>query len=221
MPEWHFFAFNAKRAATGLLEPAQEAIRNRDLSAWQAVYDKLNSYHYPPHISGFSWEGTVIGNVGHGKILRDEIPDESSGHLRKSLQHFVELVSRHHLESRRLKLRVWVLNLIRWDEVLTSEDELKEIELFKREILFGRKDVPDPFWCLSSSEVVDANYVSPETVAKLAEVEARVGLLRRLARRTDLGPNMTAFGPDLAAAGLLIELAANLGLALYFREDAT
>jgi len=95
------------------------------------------------------------------------------------------------------------------------------MELFQQEVLPARKILPDPFWCLSSNRAVDANYVSPEIVAKLSEVEATVGLFRSLARRTDFDPEMKSLALDLAAVGLLIELAANLGLALYFREDGT
>src|SRR5215471_7457935 len=101
MPEWNFFAFNAYAVAKALLVPAQEAVRERDLAAWQKVYDKLNTFHYPPHDSGFSWEGTIIANhASRNELSRDQVPDESNFALRRCQQTFIELVSKYRLESR-------------------------------------------------------------------------------------------------------------------------
>jgi hypothetical protein len=55
----------------------------------------------------------------------------------------------------------------------------------------------------------------------MAEVESAVGLFRRLARRTDLDEGPQYVAPELATAGLLIELAATRSYGLYFREDGT
>src|SRR5215472_11137297 len=134
MPEWHFFAFDSKAVSKALLTPAQEAVRKRDLPAWQQVYDKLNSCHYPPYKSGFSWEGTIIQNFAqHSELSRNEFPDESHPVLRKCLQTFVELVSSHHLQSRCMRVRTWVLDIIPWKKLLMSDDERAELELFNKE----------------------------------------------------------------------------------------
>ena len=222
MPEWHFFAFDSKAVSKALLTPAQEAVRKRDLPAWQQVYDKLNSCHYPPYKSGFSWEGTIIQNFAqHSELSRNELRDESHPVLRKCLQTFVELVSSHHLQSRCMRVRTWVLEIIPWKKLLASNEEMAELELFSKEAWARKLQLPDPFWCLASNSAVDANYVDPEMVQRLAEEEAKVGLFRRLAGRIDLDVETKALARDLAAAALLVELAANLGLALYFREDGT
>ena len=222
MPEWHFFAFDAKAVSKALLTPAQQAVRSRSLSEWRHVYDKLNTYHYPPHRTGFSWEGTIIQNfANNSQLSRDEIPDESLHVLRRCLQTFVELVSSHHLQSRCMRVRTWVLDLMPWKKLLMSDDERAELELFNKEAWARKLQLPDPFWCLSSNDAVDANYVDPEKVQRLAEEEARVGLFRRLAGRTDVDAETKALAQDLAATALLVGLAANLGLALYFREDGT
>lgn len=222
MPEWHFFAFNSKAVSKALLMPAQEAVRKRDLPAWQQVYDKLNSYHYPPHGSGFSWEGTIIQNFAqNSQLSRDQVPEESLHVLRRCLQTFVELVSSHHLESRCFRVRHWVLHEVPWKKILAANDEIAELEVFNKEAWARKLQLPDPFWCLASNSAVDANYVDPEMVQRLAAEEAQVGLFRRLASRTDLDVETKAITQDLVAAALLVELAANLGLALYFREDGT
>jgi len=222
MPEWHFFAFDAKAVSKALLTPAQQAVRSRSLSEWRHVYDKLNTYHYPPHRTGFSWEGTIIQNfANNSQLSRDEIPDESLHVLRRCLQTFVELVSSHHLQSRCMRVRTWVLDLMPWKKLLMSDDERAELELFNKEAWARKLQLPDPFWCLSSNDAVDANYIDPEMVQRLAEEEARVGLFRRLAGRTDVDAETKALAQDLAATALLVGLAANLGLALYFREDGT
>jgi hypothetical protein len=49
----------------------------------------------------------------------------------------------------------------------------------------------------------------------------KVGLFRGLVQRTDLGEEVHALARDLAATSPLIELAANCGLSVYFREDGT
>src|SRR5215472_8135384 len=134
MPEWHFFAFDAKAVSKALLTPAQQAVRSRSLSEWRHVYDKLNTYHYPPHRTGFSWEGTIIQNfANNSQLSRDEIPDESLHVLRRCLQTFVELVSSHHLQSRCMRVRTWVLDLMPWKKLLMSDDERAELELFNKE----------------------------------------------------------------------------------------
>jgi hypothetical protein len=222
MPEWHFFAFRSKDVSKALLTPAQEAVRNHDLSAWQKVYDKLNTCHYPPRASGFSWEGTIIQNFANSSQLsRDQVPDETLPGLRKCLQTFVELVSSHHLESRCMRVRHWVLDEIPWKRLLSSGEEFAELELFNKEAWTRKEHLPDPFWCLESNSATDSNYIDPEMVERLAEEEAKTGLFRRLARRDDLDIEIKGLARDLAAAAQLVELAANLGLALYFREDGT
>src|SRR5262245_33543979 len=179
MPEWHFFAFDSKAVSKALLTPAQEAVRSRDLPAWQKVYDKLNTYHYPPHRSGFSWEGTIIENFAKGSgLARDQVPDESLPGLQKCLQTFVELVSSHHLQSRCMRLRTWVLDIVPWKKLLASNEEMAELELFNKEAWARKTELPDPFWCLGSNSATDANYVDPEMVQRLAQEEARVGLFR-------------------------------------------
>jgi len=113
------------------------------------------------------------------------------------------------------------LHEIAWPKILTLESELNELELFNKEVLMRRENLPDPFWCLESNNAVDSSYVEPKTVARLAEAEATAGLFRRLVRRTDLDQEVKPLVRDLATAGLLIELAASRNLALYFREDGT
>jgi hypothetical protein len=218
MPEWNFFAFNANGAAKALLLPAQEAVRNRDLPAWQLVYDKLNSYHYPPHASGFSWEGTI---AAAGQLSRNQVPAESSDDLRRCLQTFVELVSSHRVVSRWPRPRHWIVHEIQWKNLLVSNEEFAELELFNKEVWARKLQPPDPFWCLASTSATDASYIDPGMVARLAEEEVKVGLFRRVACRSDLDVETKAYVLDAAAAALLIGLSANLGLALYFREDGT
>lgn len=223
MPTWNFFAFDSKRVAQAILAPAHDAVRNRDLAAWQKIYDKLASYHYPPLPGGFAWGGSIVDAFANvpGAISRDAVPDQTSNALRKVLQTFVELVAKHHVESRCTRARTWVVRLVPWQNLLSSREELGEIERFKTEIVPAQKHPPDPFWCLASNDAVDANYIAPEVAANFAELEAKVGLLRSLPGRAKLDDEVLAVARDLAAAGLLIELAANLGLALYFREDGT
>lgn len=223
MPEWNFFAFDSVAVAKSMLTPAQEAVRNRDLPAWQKIFDLLNGTPVRPlvssligyHILPYS---LVTGPVAPQNVIsRDVIPDESHVGLRKTLQTFVEQASPLFVTSKRTKIRIRVTSLIHWDEVLTSQEELDEMRLFQETIIPRSKKLPDPFWCLASGEVVDANYADPATVARMAEVESSVGLFRRLVRRTDLADHAGEIGPELATAGLTIELAATRGYGLYFR----
>jgi hypothetical protein len=46
MPMWEWFAFDSTAVSSAILQPAQQAIRNRDLAAWQRVYDQLSQTHY-------------------------------------------------------------------------------------------------------------------------------------------------------------------------------
>lgn len=227
MPEWNFFAFDSVAVAKSVLLPAQEAVRNRDLAAWQKVFDILNTTHFRPHVSrrGFSYNSpyTLVNGIvtPEHAILRGTIAEESSFGLRRTLQTFIELISRHFVSSLRVKLWNEVMNLIRWEKILTSQEELDEMQMFREKIIAPRKKLPDPFWCLESIEGVYSNYAEPETVAKMAEVESDVGLFRRLVRRTDVDGGIRAIAAELATAGLLIELAATREYGLYFREDAT
>ncbi len=228
MPEWNFFAFDSVAVAKSMLVPAQEAVRNRDLAAWQKVFDLLNGTHLRPHVSRigigtcYISPYTLVDAIGPQlAISRDTIPDESQFGLRRTLQTFVELISRHFIQSGRVDVRIRVADLIHWDKVLTSQEELDEMRLFQEKIIVRSKKLPDPFWCLESLEGVDSNYADPETVARMAEVESTVGLFRRLVRRTDLDNDVKSIAPELATAGLLIELAATRGYGLYFREDST
>lgn len=81
--------------------------------------------------------------------------------------------------------------------------------------------MPDPLWCLESNSAVDSNYLTPDVVARFAEMEATAGLFRTLARRTGLDTEVTALARDAGTASLLIELAAARGMAVYYREDGT
>jgi hypothetical protein len=227
MPEWFFFAFNAQTVAKAMLEPAQEAVRKRDLPAWQKTFDLLKRTHYPPHVSltgHYSpMEFTLVDGCVAPKfaISRDKIPEESDFGLRRTLQTFVEFVSPHRIASRRTRVRNRVMEPGRWEKSLVSQEDREEMQLFRDEIIVRREKLPDPFWCLESNEAADCNYASPEAVARMAEVESTVGLFRRLVRRTDLDEDLHSLTRDLATAGFLIELAASCGYALYFREDGT
>ncbi len=225
MPMWSLFAFDAESVAEAILRPAQEAVRNRDLLEWQKVFDQLNRTHYCPSVSG-KWysplASTITGSVGRRDALTpDNIPEESSFGLRRTLQTFVEQASPHRVEGTFPRARHWMLHEIAWPKILTLESELNELELFNKEVLMRRENLPDPFWCLESNNAVDSSYVEPKTVARLAEAEATAGLFRRLVRRSDLDQEVKPLVRDLATAGLLIELAASRNLALYFREDGT
>ena len=100
MPQWYFFAFNAKRVMNVLLNPVQNAIDNRDLSVWEKSYDLLSKSHYPPTEGGFAWDGSIIENLNRGGSLsRASVPERTSPVLRKCLQTFVELVSPCRLTS--------------------------------------------------------------------------------------------------------------------------
>ena len=98
---------------------------------------------------------------------------------------------------------------------------MEEVEQFKTQIIVRGEKLRDPFWCLESNSAVDSNYVVPEVVAQMAKLEDTVGLFRGLVRRTDLDRELHSLAHDLAAASLLVELAANRGLAIYLREDGT
>ena len=133
----------------------------------------------------------------------------------------MELVSSHRVQCRWTRVRHWVLNEVQWNKLLVSPEDFAELELFNKEAWARKTHPPDPFWCLASNDATDANYVDPGMVSRLAEQESSVGLFRRLAVRADLGDEIKDLALDLAGAALLIQLAANLGLALYFREDGT
>ena len=227
MPEWHFFAFDPIAVANSILTPAQVAARNRDLAAWQKVFDILSGTHFQPHLSPSGNCHVLPYSLVDGivaprfAISRDIIPNESDFGLRRTLQTFIEFVSPLSIQSTRVKLRNMIMNLIPWEAVLTSQEERDEMQLFQKTILVRGKKLPDPFWCLESSDAADTNYANAESVARMAQVESTVGLFRRLARRTDLDEYPRYVAPELATAGLLIELAATRGYGLYFREDGT
>jgi len=221
MPEWNFFAFHAGAVSRLMLEPAQSAVRNGDLQAWQKVYDQLSETRYSPHVSPAGWDYSPNKNNIAFKIQRDKIPEESEFGLRRTLETFVEQVSLHRLKGKFFRPRSWIFGNVVWPNVLKSQAEHDELELFKALIIARSKKLPDPFWCLESNSAVDSNYVDPQAVAKMAEVEADVGLFRGLVRRTDLNVEIFALARDMAAASLLVELAASCGLAIYFREDGT
>jgi hypothetical protein len=227
VPMWEWFAFDSTAVSSAILQPAQQAIRNRDLAAWQNVYDQLSQTHYHPYLSsygsplGYSPNKATIITPGRDKLSRDEVPQESAFPLRRALQTFVEQVSSLKVEGKFPRARHWVLSEVSWTRILKPQAEHDELEQFKTQIIARREKLPDPFWCLESNSAVDSNYAAPEIVAQMAKVEATVGLFRALVQRTDLGDEVHALARDLAAASLLIELAASRGLALYFREDGT
>jgi hypothetical protein len=227
MPMWEWFAFDSTAVSSAILQPAQQAIRNRDLAAWQRVYDQLSQTHYRPYLSsygsalGYSPNNATIITPGRDKVSRDQVPQESAFPLRRALQTFVEQVSSLKVEGKFPRARHWVLSEVLWPKTLKPQAERDELEQFKTQIIVRSEKLPDPFWCLESNSAVDSNYVAPEIVAQMAKVEATVGLFRGLVQRTDLGDEVHALARELAAASLLIELAASRGLALYFREDGT
>jgi hypothetical protein len=118
MPEWNFFAFDTVAVAHSILAPAQEAVRNHDLAAWQKVFDVLNGTHFLPHISRnghcYVQPYTLVSGIVAPQfaISRDNIPDESDFGLRRTLQTFVEFMSPHSVQSRR-----WC-----WNRSETAED---------------------------------------------------------------------------------------------------
>lgn len=223
MPMWEWFAFDSIAVSSAILEPAQQAIRSRDLAAWQQLYDELSQTHYRPSVSrlGYRPNKATIITPDRDKLSRDEVPQETAFPLKRALQTFVEQVSSLRVEGKFPRARHWVLSEISWAKILKSQAERDELELFKTQIIASKKKLPDPFWCLESNSAVDSNYVTPEIVAQMAKVETTVGLFRGLVQRTDLGVEIHGVAQDLASASLLIELAASDGLALYFREDGT
>lgn len=227
MPRWEWFAFHPTVVSSAILQPAQQAIRNRDLAAWQKVYDQLSQTHYRAYLSPYGSalpyspnKGTII-TPGTDELSRDEVPQESAFPLRRALQTFVEQVSSLCIIGTFPRARHWVLSEVSWPKILRLQAERDELEQFKTQLIARRNKLPDPFWCLESNSAVDSNYAAPEVVAQMAKVEATVGLFRGLVRRTDLGDEVHALAQDLAEASLLVELAASRGLGLYFREDGT
>jgi hypothetical protein len=224
MSEWEWFAFDSSAVSSAVLQPAHRSIRERDLAAWQKVYDQLSQTHCRSHVYPYGAyspvESTII-TPGRDKLSRDEVPQESDFPLRRALQTFVEQVSPLHVEGKFSRARHWVFNEVPWAKILTAQAERDELELFKTKIIARSEKLPDPFWCLESNSYVDSNYAAPEAVAQMASVEGTAGLFRRLAQRRDFGKEVQDLARDLAAASLLIELAALRGLAVYFREDGT
>jgi len=222
MPRWEWFAFNSNAVASAILQPAQQAVRNRDLSAWQKLYDQLSETHCRPYVSayGYSPNKTTLIEPGRDELSRSEVPQESSFALRRTLQTFVEQAGRLSMEGQFPRARHWVLEEVSWSKLLPRA-ELGELEFFQKQIITGRTKLPDPFWCLESNSAVDSNFVSPNLVAEMAAKEAEIGLFRNLAGRSDLDEEVASLARDMAAAGLFIELAAALNFALFFREDGT
>src|SRR5579872_4812092 len=206
MPVWYFFAFDARAVTEAMLQPVQHAVRSRDLAAWAKAYDLLSRTRYAPRAYR-QWyspnENSIVTD-----IVPDKIPSESEFGIRRTLQTFIEQASAHRIDGIFSRPSSWIMSGVSWQKILHSKAELDELELFKNEIIVRKEKLPDPFWCLESNDAVDSNYAAPEVVARMAEVEARVGLFRGLVRRTDLGDEIHALVHDMATAGLLIELAA-------------
>ena len=222
MPRWYWFAFDPKAMASAVLLPAQRAVRNGDLDAWQKVFDQLSETHPRPYVSvhGYSPNKSTIIIPGRDELKRDSIPQESDFPLRGALQTFIEHASPLAIEGAFPRPRHWIVGEIAW-KTLLSKAELGQMEYFKQEFIARRTKLADPFWCLESNSAVDSNFIAPEVVSKMADIEADVGLFRRLVRRRELDEEIAALARDLAAASLLIELAAASRLAIFFREDGT
>ena len=225
MPFWNFFAFDSRSVAEAVLQPAEEAIRSRNLPLWQKVFNLLSRSHYSPRVSYGRYspnETPLTGCVAKKDTLSAElIPEESAFGLRRTLQTFVEQIATHRLEGKFPRPRHWVCSEVSWPKILKSRAEVDQMEAFKSQIIARQTKAPDPFWCLESNSAVDSNYAAPETVKSIAESESRVALFRNLGRREDLDGEIKALARELANAGLFLELAASQDLALYFREDGT
>ena len=222
MPVWYWFAFDPKAVASAVLQPAQQAVRDVDLAAWQKTFDQLSETHPRPYVSvyGYSPNKATIITPGRDELTRNTVPKESDFPLRRALQTFVEHASGLTVEGTFFRPRHWVMREVAWPKLL-SRPELDEMAMFKEEFIAGRSKLPDPFWCLESNSAVDSNFIAPEVVARMADMEATAGLFRKLTRRSDLDEEIASLARDLAAAALLIELAAAGKLALFFREDGT
>lgn len=225
-----FLAFDARAVAHTIFLPAQKAVRNRDLGAWQEVYDSLNRCHLPYcHLP--NGDRTIIENLAslEPKLSRDEVPDESNWVLQMALRGYLRLASSHRMRSHKQIVRTWLLHRISWKEMIISDEELAELELFQKEAWDPTMRPPDPFWCLASSNTTHCNYIEPDMVVRLAEAETKVGLFRRLALCPDLGDfrkggrrdgedEVKPFVSEAAAEALLVQVAARSGLAIHFSE---
>ena len=186
-----FLAFDAGAVAHTILLPAQKAVRNRDLGAWQEVYDRLNRCHQPYcHLP--NGDRTIIENLASLKprLSRDEVPDESNWVLQMALRDYLWLASSHRMRSHKQIVRTWLLQRISWKEMLISDEELAELELFQKEAWDPMVRPPDPFWCLASSK----------------------------GGRRDGEDEVKPFVSEAAAEALLVQVAARSGLAIYFSE---
>ena len=95
------------------------------------------------------------------------------------------------------------------------------MDYFVKQIIVRKDKLPDPFWCLESNSAVDSNYITPQAVAVMSEIEAETGLFRQLINRTDPKEEVHALAKDIAAAIYFTQLAASMGLGIYWREDGT
>lgn len=224
MPEWNWFAFHSLGVSKSVLEPAQKAVRERDLPTWQKIYDLLSQIHTRPYVShnvSLSPNKYTIITNGRDELTRNEIPDESSFPLRRALQMVIEQVSSFNMEGEFPRPRHWIGFEIDWSRFLKSDSECQELDHFKKHIIARVEKLPDPFWCLESNSAVDSNYITPQAAAEMADIEAETGLFRRLVYRTDPKEEAHALSKDMAAAMLFIQLAASKRLGIYFREDGT
>src|SRR5215469_487004 len=218
MPQWQFVAFNPKAAET-VLVPAQQALRSKDVDAWQSAYDKLSQFH-PSAITGYAgqlYPRSKPITSWYVEVSRDQVPDENSDKLKSLLMLFLEAIAAYRVESKMSKPRVWAAigGELAWKSIWKSEVEAEEHKLLMKEIFDLQKSVPDPFWFVQT-RYISSTYVAPEGVRRLAAAEKQTNFLRRLG--SGLDGELGMIGYDMARLGLVIELAALEGLALHYQE---
>jgi len=227
MAEWNFFAFNANRASLKIFVPVLDIVKRADLTAWQKWFQSLQHVHRPTRYAGYDIypnDRPITDVQYHHRqvpLTDNEIPELGSPSLRWLLQDVLETIAVHYLEGNFPRPHTWIVDEPDLGQALSDEKESEELELLKREIFNNKNQLPEPFWFLGESETTFSAYVSPKTVETLARVEMSVGLLRRLEQRQDLSETLRLLAPELAALGLLMELAANRKMGLYYREDAS
>jgi hypothetical protein len=235
MPQWQFVAFSTETAAK-ILTRVQQALRDRDLKAWQEVYAQLQKF-YICKVSDWAYSSappkTYLYPIADGatEISATGVPPETvpvgspidaeiHPPLTRLLMDFLTAIARYRQESEMSKPFIWASprGELAWERIYISDAEREEHQLLCREVFNCQRDFPEPFH-LIRSRYVNSSYVAPEAVARLAAAERQTGLLRRVGDELEGEAGM--IGRDLARLGLLIELAARERLALHYREDGT
>ena len=228
MSDQHLYSVR-EEVVIAFFERARNVVQSRDLEAWEKLFRTFEATSARPYIGsgGHIYPPDRLTRIEYQTNLPDlsheQVPEWESRSLRWLLRRFVLIAADLSFVGGWSKFAQWFsINLS--DELRANPGpELEEHEALMGHFFESRRPFPELLQLLRLSDSAFQSYVSVSELGILVALEARIGLLRRLAGEytSSSDPITRELGAEIAALYQFLHLVHVQGRGIYYCQFAT